>query len=73
MRKSIAVACHGNSYRITFPPAVLRYLGWVAGTELMLVVRDKHHVEIVDLDTYITETAAAQRAQQLAAPAQVPA
>lgn len=66
MRKPITVAQHGNSCRITFPPPALRYLNWLGGTELMLVVKDKHHVEIVDLDTYIQEQGDLKRAQQRA-------
>lgn len=43
---------------------MLRFLKWVGGTELMITVKDKHHVEIVDFDTYVREQSQRQRAEQ---------
>lgn len=55
MRATVRLAQHGNSVRITMLPPVLRFLKWTAGTELQLIVRDEHHIELVDSETYWRE------------------
>lgn len=67
MRTTLKLARHGNSVRITLVPAVLRYLNWPEGTEVQLVVHDKHHVELVDSETFYREKFAKE---QIALPSQ---
>jgi bifunctional DNA-binding transcriptional regulator/antitoxin component of YhaV-PrlF toxin-antitoxin module len=64
MRKPVEIAAHGNSCRITFPQPTLKYLGWTQGTQLMMVVKDKHRVEFVELEQYFRELHEQQRRER---------
>jgi antitoxin component of MazEF toxin-antitoxin module len=70
MRKPITLTQHGNSVRVTLPPHMRRYLGWVGGHEVMMVVKDKTRIEIVDLETYLYENKAERDAERRAEEAQ---
>lgn len=70
MRATLTLAQHGNSVRMTFVPAILRWLKWGAGTEVQVIVQDEHHVQLVDTETFYREKFERERgAQQTAASA----
>lgn len=56
MRKTLALATHGNSNRITLPPPMLRYLGWRPQEELMATITEGGRLEIVSVDQYLKDT-----------------
>lgn len=56
---------HGNSFHVTIPPPMMKYMGWNAGEELMAFIQEDKSLRIITLDQYTNEEYIRRRREEL--------
>jgi bifunctional DNA-binding transcriptional regulator/antitoxin component of YhaV-PrlF toxin-antitoxin module len=55
MRSSVKLMRHGNSFHLTVPPPIRKFLGWEHGDELMLLVTESKTLRVVTIEQFMDE------------------